>query len=122
MDDQTERIAMVGLVASIGGLLLWSIAGQRSSTRGGRPDRVPGASGIQGAALDLTPGMMTPDHLVWWQAGPVPRHYVPHRVRYPLAPGTEIQRLIYGAPGACNVTTPASQRGWLFAPPSEADF
>lgn len=120
-----ERMLTIGLAAGIAALLGYSILGQRdpNATRGGRPPRVPGVSAVQGASLDITPGFMTPEHLLWFgPSGPVPQHWQPHRVRYPLTPGSEINRLIYGAPMSCNTVTPASERPWLFDPPAEVDF
>jgi hypothetical protein len=120
-----DRMLLLGVAGGVAALLGWSILGQKdpNGNRGGRPPRTPGTSAILGASLDVTGGMMTPDHLAWFgPSGPTPQHYQPHRMQYPLTPGMELSRLIYGAPGACNVTTAAADRGWLFAPPSEADF
>lgn len=120
MSSDDERLALIAVSALVAGMIgwaLWSVTTPRYG-RGGR--YVMRGTTISGAALDTTCGQMTPDHLVWF--GWPNAAYVPHRVSYPLTPGKEISRLIYGAPGVYNQVTPRADRGWLFAPPAEVDY
>ncbi len=120
MNGNDERLALIAVAALVAGMIgwaLWSVTTPRYE-RGGR--YVMRGTTISGAALDTTCGQLAPDHLNWF--GWPHAAYVPHKMLYPLAPGTEISRLIYGAPGAYNQVTPSSQRSWLFTPPSEVDY
>lgn len=125
MDTRSDRIALVLVVAGLIGVATWSFLSQGWSmaSRGGRPVRTVDAGSIYGAALDVTGGQCTPEHMqgVW---GPRTQSgdWRPHRVTYPYTPGYELERLILGAPGVCNTVTPRADRGWLFAPPSEVDY
>lgn len=123
MDRSETRllaVAVVGLAAVAG----WSFVSQgyAMAARGGRPARPLGESAVRGAALDIRGGRTTPDELLHFGPKCRPGNWRRHRMSYPLTPGVEIERLIYGAPGSYNSVTPTAQRGWLFAPPSEDDF
>lgn len=121
-DDRTLMVALVGGVLALIGWTWWSNQQDQDERAGAGYTRRVSDSGIYGAALDGTLGQLTPDHLVWFGPRMRPPHWCPHRVRYPTTPGYELERLTYGAPGSYNVVTPPSERGWLFAPPSEVDY
>lgn len=113
------------LIGGLAVLLGWQYYSEQyaTRTRGGADHAARTRdSGIYGAALDNSLGQVTPQHLLWWGPSMRPPHWQPHRVRYPLAPGREIERLIYGVPGSCNDTVSKADRGWLWAPPSEVDY
>ena len=104
-----------GAVVALAAWLIWRDDLAARAARGGRPARHIGASAVLGRPLDTTYGQVTPEN-------PTRLDWSGHRVRYPLAPGRELERLMYGAPGVCAVAVPRAQRGWLFCPPAEEDY
>lgn len=122
MNERSTMLALTGAVAALIGWTWWT-SNQDTQRRGGdTAARKVGASALYGAALDANLGIRTPWELQHWGPSVCPPHWVPHRMRYPLNPGHEIQRLIHGASAASNVTTPVELRTWLFNPPSEVDY
>lgn len=122
MNDRTLACALVAAVAAVIG---WQYFSEQTDMRArGGADHAARTrdSGIYGAALDNSLGQVTPQNFLWWGPSMRPPHWVPHRVRYAMVPGREIERLIYGAPGCYNDTVPKADRGWLWAPPSEVDY
>lgn len=124
MQEHRDHVALIVLSAGILGLMGYQMytAKYAMRKRGGDNARYVAASGIYGAALDDTFGMVTPEHLIHYGPTMRPASWTPHRVTYPETPGVNLERLIYGASGACDTVTPRAQRGWLFAPPSEVDI
>jgi hypothetical protein len=118
-----EHMVLALATAALAGALAYAeLAGRSETAARGNPGRQVPPPSIRGAALDASLGMVTPDHLQWWGPKMRPPEWIPHRVRYSLAPGQEIERLIFGAPGCCNTALPRAQRGWMFAPPSNEDI
>lgn len=121
----------LGLNMRIGGMLAiaavlvawdWYRAGHPTGQRGGYKRHL-NTHAVHGAALDAAAGMITPDHLIHYGPTARPPGWGPHRVRYPPTPGQELERLTFGAPGACvTPTVPRAQRVWMFDPPSEMDY
>lgn len=72
--------------------------------------------------LDARRPMITPDELIHFGPAVIPSNWVRHRMTYGTRPGQELERLIYGAPGAGRPPVPASLRGWLYDPPAEQDY
>lgn len=99
----------------------WYDQGDAQAARG-QMKRIVASPSMRGAALDNSRGLVTPDHLLWWGPPVCPPHWVPHRVRYPISPGQELGRILYGAPGASVVGMPRSERPWAFCPPAEVDI
>jgi hypothetical protein len=122
--DRTETRVLAAVIAGLAALAGWSYLSQgyALAARGGRPARQAYESAVRGAALDVQCGRTTPEELLHFAPETRPGHWRRHRMTYPLTPGLEISRLIHGAPGACNTTTPTALKGWLFTPPSEDDF
>lgn len=118
---QRQVAWLTAAVAAVAAVYVWRDAKYRKMIGGAYKRHLMG-SGVRGAALDNSLGQVTPDHLLFFGPTMRPPHWRPHRMSYPAAPGQELERLVYGAPGACSVAVPRELRGWLFAPPSEVDF
>jgi len=120
---KTERISLCGLVAVAAAWIGWDWyqAYHPSGQAGGAKRHLQHYDSMP-AALDISAGMITPDHLIHYGPTARPPDWGPHRVRYPATPGQELERLIYGAPGSCvTPAVPRALRGWMFNPPSEVD-
>ena len=120
MTGQDKLLILLGVGGAAALVLLTT---NRVSAAAHEWHRQVGEQAARGAALDNTLGMVTPDCYLWWGPKMRPPDWTPHRMRYTVAPGGEIERLIYGAPGSCvTPAVPKALRGWLFAPPSEVDY
>lgn len=121
MTDENKTLLGLGALAVLA--VAWlTLRGGGTATRAQWTRHITGPS-IQGAALQAGAGMVTPNHLLWWGPPARPADWAPHRVKYPVTPGYELERLMYGAPGSCvTPNVPRAQRGWLFEPPSEVDY
>ena len=111
------------LLAAIGGVLVSMYAWERRCQlmRGGVGRHVA-AGAVRPQMLDGAAGHITPDALQHFGPKVLPAHWVKHRMSYPLTPGYNLERLMFGAPGSCAIAVPNNQRPWLFAPPSEMDY
>lgn len=119
-----DELIAVGAAAALTGLLGWRIyTGQRDAIqRGGRGHEYTRAAADR-LPLDARIARTTPERMGSWFGPPLrPGHWGGHRICYPPTPGLEIERIIHGAPGCYNRTTPPALRGWLFTPPAEVDF
>ena len=120
MKKEYQQLTLIagGLLA----ILLWlRWRDEDMLQRGGKPRHVSPPS-IRGSALDNTMGQVTPDEYLFFGPAMRPPGWVPHKVRYPMTPGQELERLIYGAPMVCPTNVPGSLKGWMFEPPSEVDI
>lgn len=119
--ENLSLAAMAGLGAALIG---WDwYQAYHPSRRAGGYQRHLNNYAIRDAALDASCGMITPDHLIHFGPTARPPDWTPHRMRYPATPGQELERLTYGAPGACvTPAVPRALRGWMFEPPSEVDY
>lgn len=119
IDTRTTCIAAA--VIAVASWYVWRDA-QCTRMRGGSHARHLTGSAVRGSALDTSLGQVTPDHMLFFGPTARPAGWVPHAMSYPRSPGQEMQRLIYGAPGAYACVIPKSLRGWMFAPPAEVDY
>lgn len=117
----TGPLLLAGGLAALAGWMIWRERCARAD-RGGAPVRHLLPAATRRTPLSEAIGQITPDHLAHYGPTVLPAHWVAHKVRYSPTPGAELQRLIYGAPGAVDCTVPRAQRGWLYAPPSEMDY
>lgn len=120
--DNRVMVLLTAVVAGVLGWSWWTNSQQMAARGGAHAARDVAPSSEVGAALDATLGIRNPIELAHFGPGVAPSHWVPHRVSYPAIPGAELQRLIHGAPFACNTTTRTADQGWLFHPPSEVDY
>lgn len=122
--EHNDHVILMWLVAGILALTGWQFfqARYRYSNRGSAHHRIVGPSGIYGAPLDGELGQVTPNERLHYGSGMDAIEHVPHKVKYPPTPGMNLERLIYGAPGASLVCPDQSLRGWLVEPPAEVDY
>jgi len=121
---KVENLGLGGIVAIAAAWIGWDwYQAYHPSGQVGGAKRHLNTYAVRDAALDASAGMITPDHLIHFGPTARPPDWGPHRVRYPATPGQELERLMYGAPGACvTPAVPRALRGWMFEPPSEVDY
>lgn len=121
--SREDRVTITLLALGVLGVAWWSYQDAcTQAVRHGLASQRRGVArgAVYGAALGPHLKRVTPDYLMH-HFGPGQPHWSPTPITYPVTPGYELERLIYGVPGSWNTATPSALRGWLFEPPSEVD-
>lgn len=121
MSIKSEHVIIGALAAGVLGYIALQEYQSRPALKGGAQRHVTGTA-VRGAALDVSLGQVTPDHLLWFGPTFRPPGWVPHRVKYNPYPGQNLEILMHGAPGSCPVAVPPEDRVWMFNPPAEVDL